>query len=63
MVFLQVRLEFVSIISSAYPGFCSGLTNIAKHLVLNIYSLSKIGLRLRVEGILMPHLIQSPRRR
>jgi len=29
--FVQMRLEVVSIISSAYPGFCSGLTNIAKH--------------------------------
>ena len=31
MGFVQVRLEVVSIISSAHPSFFSGLTNIAKH--------------------------------
>ena len=34
MGFVQVRLEVVAIGSSAYPGFSSGLTNIAKHWFL-----------------------------
>ena len=29
-----MRLEVVAIICSAYPGFCSGLTNIAQHWFL-----------------------------
>ena len=32
--FVQVRLEVVAIGSSAYPGFSSGMTNIAKHWFL-----------------------------
>ena len=32
--FVQVRLDLVAISSSAYPGICSGLTNIAEHLFL-----------------------------
>ena len=31
MGFVQVRLEVVAMSSPAYPGFSSGLTNIAKH--------------------------------
>ena len=31
MGFAQLRLEVVAFINSAYPSFCSGLTNIAKH--------------------------------
>ena len=31
---MQVQRKVASIISSAYPGFCSGLTNIAKHWFL-----------------------------
>ena len=32
MGFVQVQLEVVAVNSSAYPGFCSGLKNIAKYL-------------------------------
>ena len=34
MGFVQVRLDVVAINSSAYPGFCPGLKNIAEHLFL-----------------------------
>ena len=34
MGFVQVWLEVVAIISSAYPSICLGLTNIAKHWFL-----------------------------
>ena len=45
-----------AISSSAFPGFNSGLTNIAKHWFLIFNFITKAGCGLRVEGILMPHL-------
>ena len=42
--FVQVWLEVVSIISSAYPGFGSGLTNIAKHWFLIFIFSTKPGI-------------------
>ena len=53
--FVQVRLEVLAIGSSAFPGFCSGLTNFAKHWFL-LYIFIKIRALVRAEGILIPHL-------
>ena len=54
--FVQVRLDVVSIISSAYPGLSSGLDQHRQTLVLNIYLYQKPGSGYGLDVILMPHL-------
>ena len=59
MGFVQVRLEVVAIISSNIAAFVrAGQTS--PNIGFYYLSLSKAGQRLRADGILMPHLTQSP---
>ena len=59
MGFVQVRLEVVAINISNMAAFVrAGQTSLS---ISSYYlSLSKAKQRLRAEGILMPHLLQSP---
>jgi hypothetical protein len=59
MGFVQVRLEFVAIIISNMAAVVrAGQTSLS--ISSDYLSLSKAKQRLRADGILMPHLPQSP---
>ena len=59
MGFVQVRLEVLAISISNIAAFVRAWQT-SPNIGSKYLSLSKAGRRLRAEGILMPHLTQSP---